>query len=142
MILLKLDIAKNTGWALMDDSTSPMTLIDCGKKTFWDRLAIDPGSKVALMFNFVNDMCREYNVEGIWIEQLNNFRNGVTTRSLLQQQSGAHLGAVKNDIRAIEVNTMKSLRKQAAVSKVAKLYSEIIAVDMDICDAIMIGGVE
>ncbi len=141
MIILKLDIAKNTGWALMDSDTSPMTILNCGKKTFWDRLAIDPASKVALMFNFVNDMCRDNSIDQIWIEQLNNMRNAVTTRSLLQQQSGAHLGALQNNITAVEINTMKSLRKINAVNKVSQVYNNGIT-DIDICDAIMIGGIE
>ncbi len=71
MRILKLDIAKITGWAVMDDEISPKALIEYGFKQFWDREAINEGSKVATMFNFVNDIIKDYSIKEVWIEQLN-----------------------------------------------------------------------
>ncbi len=139
MRILKLDIAKITGWAVMDDEISPKALIEYGFKQFWDREAINEGSKVATMFNFVNDIIKDYSIKEVWIEQLNFFRNAKTTRSIIQQQSGAHMAALNNGIVSIEVPTQSSYRKQAALTQVKKLYPESTILQMDICDAIMIG---
>ncbi len=139
MIILKLDIAKTTGWAIMDDSTSPKGLIDYGFEQFWDRAAIHESSKVATMFNFVNDIINKYGVEQVWIEQLNYFRNARTTRSIIQQQSGAHLASLQNKLKSTEITTQSSYRKNEALAQVKKLYPEKGILSMDICDAIMLG---
>ncbi len=139
MIILKLDIAKTTGWAIMDDTTSPKGLIDYGFEKFWDREAIHESSKVATMFNFVNDIINKYGVEQVWIEQLNYFRNARTTRSIIQQQSGAHLASLQNNLISTEIPTQSSYRKKEALEQVKKLYPERAILSMDICDAIMLG---
>ncbi len=139
MRILKLDIAKVTGWAVMDDKTTPKELIAYNFEQFWDREAINEGSKVATMFNFVSDKIKEYNIDEVWIEQLNFFRNAKTTRSLIQQQSGAHLAAIDKGLVSKEISTQSSYRKQAALTQVKYLYPKHNIMQMDICDAIMLG---
>ncbi len=49
------------------------------------------------------------------------------------------MAALNNGIVSIEVPTQSSYRKQAALTQVKKLYPESTILQMDICDAIMIG---
>ncbi len=135
MRVLKLDVAKKTGWAIVDTDTNK--LIDYGTETFWGRESIDAGSKVGLIFDFICDLLVKYTVKEIWMEQLNSFRNAKTVRSLLQQQSGVHLYGSSNGIIVKEIPTSSSYRKQDAIRMVEMMQGVEID-DPDICDAIML----
>ncbi len=139
MYILKLDIAKQTGWAITEETwwNDDGSVVSYGTKGFWDRVPILAGNKVDLMFQFIIELHKKYSFDMIYIEQLNYFRNAKTTRSLLQQQAGAHFAALKLDIPIREVPTLSSYRKAEAVRL---LGSRGIKVDnTDEADALMLG---
>ncbi len=131
--IIKLDMAKLAGYAVLEYHTyvddkgevqkGPLCYIhDYGEKEFWGREPIDAGSKVGLVYDFVNELIDKHTesnspVDVIWMEQLNYFRNKDTARSILHQQAGAHLAARFNDIDIIEIPTMSSYRKQEAIDR-------------------------
>ncbi len=139
MRVLKLDIARQTGWAVMDKINEINDIIFYNTKEFWhQRYVLTPGSKAMSMFNFIKELIKEYKPDEIWMEQLNSMRNAKTVRSLLQQQSGAHMAAEDSGIVIKEIATRSSYRKQEAVRKVEQLFPALQLSSVDEADAIML----
>ncbi len=137
--ILKLDIAKQTGWALTDELwfKNHGKVYDYGTKVFWKQQPIILGNKVDYMFQFVLAMYNNESFDEIWYEELNCVVNLNTVKSLLAQQSGAHLAALKLNIPIKGIKTSASFRKNAA-EKVCRDLGLTIK-NQDEGDALMLG---
>ncbi len=140
MKILKLDIAKQTGWALTDKwwLKDKGNIYHYGSTSLWGREAILPGNKVDLTFHFVVKLIEKYKPDEIWFEDLNYFRNKVTARSLLHQQAGMHLAALKMNTPILSVPTKSSFRKMEAAALLERT-ANITVDNFDEGDAIMLG---
>ncbi len=144
-IILKLDIAKQTGWAISTENwyknyktkEENARVIDYGREEFWNRVPIIAGNKIDLMSQFIIKVCKEHEVDEIWYEELNYFRNIKTARSLLYQHSGAHFAALKLGIPIKAIQTQSSYRKQVAIRMLSLIGIKVD--NTDIADALMLG---
>ncbi len=137
--ILKLDIAKKTGWAITDELwfKNHGKIHGSGSKEFWGKVPIIPGNKVDLIFQFVIKLAKDFDIDEIWYEELNYIRNLTTVKSLVSQQSGVHLAALKLNIPIKGIPTQASYRKGVAIRMLQN--RSLLVTDQDEGDALMLG---
>ncbi len=137
--ILKLDIAKQTGWAITDELwyKNHGKIHDYGTVEFWKWTPIIPGNKVDLIFQFVINKYKEEPFDEVWYEELNYIRNLKTVKSLVLQQAGVHLAALKLNIPIKGIPTQASFRKGPAERLLQKKL--ILVKNQDESDALMLG---
>ncbi len=137
--ILKLDIAKQTGWAITDELwyKNHGKIHDYGSIAFWDRVPIIPGNKIDLIFQFIVNKYKEEAFDEIWYEELNCILNLVTVKSLLHQQAAVHFAGLKLNIPVKGVPTQSSYRKGQAEKMLQRRM--ILVQNQDESDALMLG---
>ncbi len=137
--ILKLDIAKQSGWAITDELwyKNHGKIYASGTEIFWKQKPILYGNRVDLMFHFILELSEKYEFDEIWYEELNSVRNLDTVKSLMIQQAGVHLAALKLNIPIKSIKTSESYRKKVAVNKL--LQRTILVQTDDEADALLLG---